>query len=165
MSERKCQREGCGATYMPTGGNQKYCEQHNHTATLMTRKHTQRVCENCGAKFLPHASIQTMCSGKCRQEHDARQRLEARREGYGEKVCKACGVTFVPMTPHNIRCQRCTKRVVSPVKPAKPKVPCATCMHGRETDQAELGVECTAGLWLQCKPLAGAALRVEREGA
>lgn len=156
---RVCEREGCAVKYIPVSFNQRFCRDHAYTAQSIQQAFADRHCVVCRQMYRPHRREQTACSDKCRREARTAHDLEQRKQTYGTREC-GCGVTFVPLNRTNVRCRACAAVLKAPpvVKAPKPAVPCLGCKHGKAQPQAELGVECVAGMWTRCKPLLAAVM-------
>lgn len=164
---RVCIEPGCGTIYKPQNANQVRCHDHSHARLMRPALPPQR-CKHCERVFIPGSSSAKYCTPSCKRSAEARATELARRKKYGERHCK-CGAVFVPLTGANYRCRDCTApSKTAPVAfPAK-LLPCSACRHGVLNDQAELGIECRAGLWLRCKPMVNAVLfdaQENQEGA
>lgn len=149
---RVCIEPGCGTIYKPQNAQQLRCHEHSH-ARLLGKALPPKKCAHCEREFTPLSNAGKYCTPSCRRSAEVRALEVARRKKYGHRECK-CGAVFVPINDANRRCRDCTSPSgATPVSAPAQKLPCSRCRHGALNDQAELGVECQAGLWMRCKPL------------
>jgi predicted nucleic acid-binding Zn ribbon protein len=153
--------------------------------------HPHRPCAVCGTSFKPRAVDTRMCSVACRNVVRAKAQ-RVRRMPEGGKRCARYGCSNVfevgSRPDKRFCCETCKIKDKSmrqakrnagnragtpyvPVgmqrkpragKPSRQGLPCATCMHGKPSEHAELGWECGITRALTCKPLIGATLYAAR---
>lgn len=160
---RACIEPGCGTVYKPRNPNQQRCHEHMTPRLLVRQVFAPKVCKFCERMFDPINGRALYCSEGCKRSEEVRAGEVLRRQRYGERQC-ACGERFLPRNGSQRRCPTCSLGLVPlPALPPATALPCARCRHGALSVQAELGVECQAGLWLRCRPLADASCFAAQE--
>lgn len=163
---RACIEPGCGVIYKPTNTNQWRCHDHVKSRQKSAMVLADKPCRLCERMFKPTCGAALYCSQGCRRTAEVMANEAHRRNRYGVRTCVDCGEQYTPKNHANKRCQPCA-RLDAPPKfvPVTHTLPCFRCQHGAQSQVAELGVECTAGLWLWCKPLFNAAhFEPQRQG-
>jgi hypothetical protein len=155
---RACIEPDCGVIYKPTNPNQWRCHDHVKPRHVSPMVLADKPCKLCERMFTPSNGRALYCCEGCKRTAEVKAGEAKRRQRYGLRACLECGVQFTPRNDHNRRCPECST-FVAPLKPVPvaTSLPCWRCRHGARSQVAELGVECTAGLWLRCRPLADAS--------
>lgn len=161
-----CIETGCGERFVKMSSAQKWCENHGHVAQYLSKSLAAIVCPVCQKKLMPFNKQQRFCSNQCmvtaknirrkaEREKKDKKLAALRRKG---RIC-ACSVKFVPLTPHQKRCEDCIiLEKFGPLNEGKDEqIPCIRCKWASPLKEATFGVECTIGRWLLCKPLSRGA--------
>lgn len=80
--------EYCGATFSPTGTNQRFCSEDCRKAAAR-KNYPIAKCEVCGKEYVPKKWNSKYCSTLC-----LKKAYYSRKPKGGEKECEWCGSTF-----------------------------------------------------------------------
>ena len=111
------------------------------------------TCQACGVVYERTPENPVYCCRECFEY------VNRKRAAYRKRVIKAgqvrCALCYVPMAPGaEARCDECREwdPLLERVSQKPARNLCAWCVHGWPNGQAARGVECRAGVAMECKP-------------
>lgn len=93
----------CNKSFQPNSPSQKFCGDKCRKVDYLARQGSpiEKTCKTCGTKFFTRKVQQLSCSVRCRQKWES-NRTE-------ERVCVACGKTFIGHSKKKCCSQDCVK--------------------------------------------------------
>ena len=94
LTERTCERDGCGKPYVPQRTDQRFCSHKCLKADGNTKRATWLTCPQCGGRFRRRTSRHIWCTIACREASKAAEQADP-----GEPVPDAATPAVAPVPP------------------------------------------------------------------